>query len=285
MRTLAVLKLLPEPEALEDLVARTMTRIHQSRQIDALIAREQIGHSGSRSTFTLRDALAMAASFVIVASLAVFYILSIRHEQQIRNCEANLGQIGYALQGYAKQNNDRLPSAAGQGPRWLPGPGGTASNSSALYRLVGGGFAAPTVFVCPATPENQSFHTSAGMTDFPNARTIHYSYQHMIGHALCLSDPALQGCQSAMVILGDANPLYRNGTFDAHDAATAASENHGRTGQNVLYMDMHVKWVTTPNAGVNGCNIYVLPGICDYRGDKKPADPTDTFLLPAFAAK
>jgi lipoprotein-anchoring transpeptidase ErfK/SrfK len=83
--------------------------------------------------------------------------------------------------------------------------------------------------------------------------------------------------------------LYRNGGFDAQDAqqaGTASSENHGRTGQNVLYLDMHVRWVKVPSAGVKGNNIYIAEGIYNrYRGDETPISPTDTFLMPAYTPK
>ena len=85
-----------------------------------------------------------------------------------------------------------------------------------------------------------------------------------------------------MAILADSTPFYRNGGFEADQAATAASENHGRTGQNVLYLDMHVGWAKGPAVGVNKNNIFLAEGIYNYRGNETPVGPTDTFLLPAY---
>ncbi len=64
----------------------------------------------------------------------------------------------------------------------------------------------------------------------------------------------------------------------------SSSLNHGARGQNVLYLSGHVAWAETPAAGVGGNNIYLIEGVDDYRGDESPAEPTDSFLLPAYAS-
>ena len=62
----------------------------------------------------------------------------------------------------------------------------------------------------------------------------------------------------------------------------SAGDNHQGAGQNVLYLDGHVSWSDTAQAGVRGNNIFLAEGIFHYRGDETPAGPTDTFLLPAY---
>jgi hypothetical protein len=122
--------------------------------------------------------------------------------------------------------------------------------------------------------------------DFPSATNIHYSYQHTVGpRDLRYTDPALAAVKGKMVILADSTPFFGNGQLQADQAASAASENHNRTGQNVLYLDMHVAWAKDPSAGVNGNNIFLAEGIYNYRGDETPVDATDTFLLPTYTVQ
>ena len=221
-----------------------MARIRQARQTDALIAREELGRATRNPTFSLREALVMAASLLIVAFLLIPSIQQSRVRQRIYQCAANMGQIGTDLQHYANDNNQHLPTVGGHDLRWLPGEDHVASNSEALFKLVTGNYAPASLFVCPAVADNLSFHVAPHMIDFPDAKTIHYSYQHTIGpHDLSFNDPATAAVNKEMVILGDSTPLYRNGSFDAQQADKACSENHGRTGQNVLYLDLHVRWV------------------------------------------
>jgi hypothetical protein len=288
--TFGAMELLPEHEAPGDLVARTMARIRQAQQTDALIAREEVGRGVRSPTFSLREALVMAASLLIVAFLFIPSVQQARRTGQIAQCKSNMGQIGYGLQSYANANNQRLPAVGGKDLRWLPGQDRVASNSMALFKLVSGGYARPEVFICPAGADGRTSTLVRGATDFPDAGAIQYSYQHAIGpRELSFNDPAMASANTGMVILGDATPLYHNGSFDAKEANTAASDNHGRQGQNVLYLDMHVRWVKEPKVGVNGNNIYVVdsPDRCiySYRGDETPIGPTDTFLMPAYTAR
>ena len=284
-RSFQALNLLPEPEAPADLVRRTMARIRQARQTDALIAREEIGRGVRSPTFSLREAAVMA-SLLIVAFLFIPSVRYGRARQQANQCASNIGQVGSAMQSYANENNQRLPTVGGRDLRWLPGANRATSNSAALFKLVIGNYAPASVFACPAVADGRSFRVTPGMTDFPDGTTVHYSYQHAIGHDLSFNEPALAGLKAQMVILGDSTPMYHNGSFDAQDAqqaGSASSENHGRTGQNVLYLDMHVRWVKVPTVGVDGNNIYIAEGIYNrYRGDETPVGPTDTFLMPAY---
>lgn len=87
-----------------------------------------------------------------------------------------------------------------------------------------------------------------------------------------------------MAILADRNPLFTAGRLRKDRMSRAVSENHARTGQNVLYLDMHVDWTTRPDVGVMGDNIYLSGTRREYVGDEAPVGPTDSFLLPAFSA-
>jgi len=283
--TFAAVGLLAEREPPADLVERTLARVRQKRQTDALLAREEASVRPRRALFSLRELGAVAA----VAGLLTCVLLPVvRRASQVASagqCRAHQGQIGSALTAYANANDDRLP-AAGRRRRWLEasGEGGT---SAGLFKLVAAGYAPPAAFRCSGRsgPDEGDFEVRAGMVDFPSARSVGYSYQHTFGsNELRRSDPALAAVVESMAILADQTPAFPQGRIRTgpQRAESGNSLNHGQTGQNVLYLDMHVAWVRTPAAGVMGNNIYLVEGVAVYRGDETPAGPTDTFLLPAY---
>ena len=283
-RTFRAISLLPEQAPPDDLAARTVASVARARQTEALIAREEARRRAALPTFSLRE-LAVAAAAVII--MAVALIPSIHQARNISlagQCSSNVGQIGAGLLAYANANDDCLPAPDGQVKRWLPAGGGDAafSNSVLLYRLVRSGYVSHVVFRCP-TGGTGTFQASADMTDFPAGEFISYSYQHTLGpRPVKLSDPALLAVANKMVILADSTPVFSGGRFLPEKLRCLAGDNHGQRGQNVLYLDMHVKWRDRPDVGVGNNNIFLVDGLSDYRGDEAPADATDTFLLPTY---
>lgn len=276
---LKALDLLPECEPPGDLAQKTLKRIAQARQTDALIAREELGRSNPLSTFTMRELFGVAACLLMILVVSVPSIRQSRRVNDISQCASQIGQIGTAMVAYGNSNNDQLPTAATEADRWLPGER-AVSNSSALFRLVRGGYAGQMSFVCPASESAQPFVVTRNMTDFPGAGNVHYSYQHSLSRPLSWSDPKVAASAGRMAILADATPFYREGRFDT--SGGSVSSNHASTGQNILYLDGHVGWARLSQAGLNGNHIYLAEGIYDYRGDETPVSATDSFLLPSY---
>jgi hypothetical protein len=288
----SVLRLLPELEPPEGLVDSTMARIRQKRRTDALLAREGMKSAPSRGLrFSLREFIASAA---VVALLACVLVPAFRQPgrlAQTGQCASRAGQIGRAMGLFAGDHEDYLPSARAS-RHWLPTASPTyASNSEGLFKLVRDGYAAPSVFQCPAVapPENPGFAVTAGMLDFPRGDYVSYSYQHTLGpNSIRRGQRALIAIAADMAILADGTPLFRQGRFVPERVSVHASDNsdnHDGVGQNVLYLDMHVEWKDTPEAGVMGNNIYLAEGVYSYRGSERPSGPTDTFLLPAWSRR
>lgn len=266
------------------LVARTMARIRQKRQTDALLAREGVSAPVRRPTFSLRELAAIAA----VAAIGVCVLLPVvRRASEVNlagQCAARIGRIGSALTEYANDNDDRLPGAGDQ-RNWLAASsrGGT---SAALFELVSDNYAKPKAFRCPTGSRDDAddFEVHAGMVDFPSAEAVSYSYQHPFrGNELRRSNPALATVADSMAILADQSPAFDQARSrgPARPVRTANSPNHDREGQNVLYLDSHVGWAKTPAAGVMGNNIYLIDNVDVYTGDEVPTPP-DTFLMPAY---
>ena len=283
--TLQAVAILPQMPPPGELVSATLGRIRQARRTEELIAREESRRRAVRPTFSLREAAVAAAAVIIMAIVFIPSMGKARQRAIAAQCASNIGEIGAAMRAYANANNDYLPAADGASQRWLPtGRAAALSNSTVLYKLVRQGYASHIVFRCPAGGTG-TFRATANMTDFPEAKFITYSYQHTLGpRPMRRSDPKLLRAAERMVILGDGTPLFAGGRFHRERLANAISDNHARSGQNVLYLDTHVSWVKHSNVGVGGNNIFLIEGVSDYQGDERPADVTDTFLLPTFAA-
>ena len=284
-RTHRAVNLTPQVEPPDDLVAKTIARIRQARQVDALITRQELSRTGATPTFSLRELIGVAAAVIILAMLFVPSIQQARRVATQAQCAAYAGQIGTGILSYANDNNECLPMASGGSSRWLPGDKEpVVSNSGALFQLVRRRYAPPQIFVCPGTSQRAGDSAVAnGTHDFASAGNITYSYQHAVGAPMRGNDLNLAAVSDKMAILSDATPLFENGRFQPDRMAKANSKNHNGDGQNVLYLNGHVDWRTQAQVGVQGNNIFLAEGIYKYQGNERPVSATDTFLLPSFS--
>jgi hypothetical protein len=275
---------LPEAPPAPDLVARTMASIRSARGLDALIARQETSRRVLRPTFSMREVAAVAATLLILASVFIPSIRQARHQANEAACASQAGQIGTGLLTYAGNNDGFLPDASQTTRRWMAGGDQPAvSNSSALFKLVKGGYLpSPVAFQCPAVG-GESFVVQANMLDFPAPKYVSYSYQHTLGgDRVSLNDPQQSARADKLAVLADSTSLFDGGTYHPERMGNLNSLNHGNDGQNVLYLDMHVEHAKTPNAGVDGDNIYLAGNLTNYTGDEMPASRTDSFLLPSY---
>ncbi len=282
--TFAAMDLLPEAEPPEDLTQRTIARVRSHRQTQAILAREEASRRPLRPTFRLRELAAMAAVFVILGSVMVPMVRRAQTAASIDTCAYRMGQIGAGLLTYANDNDGYLPIATSERRPWLAtNEAEPASNSAALFQLIRQKHVqSPTAFQCPSV-ESGPLVVTAGMTDFPDAQYVSYSYQHAVGdNPVSIHNQDFAEVAGEMAILSDSNPVFEGGRFHPDRLSATASANHNHTGQNVLYLDMHVDWASDPNVGVNGNNIFLADGVREYTGFETPSSPTDSFLLPAF---
>ncbi len=283
--TRQALELLPEVDPPEDLTSRTMARVLSAQKTDALLAREELRKRGlARPTFTLREALTAAAAVLV---LALVFLPSYRSAQQrnLQNlCASQTGRIGHAIRSYAFDHNGRMPAPRKQVARWLPnGSEPYVSNSSGLFRLIQEEYAEPGIFQCPAM-SREDLQIREGLEDFPAARYIHYAYQHMLGQSGSEhSGASLGSAADEKAILADDTPLFEGGRFQRDRLHAQTSQNHSGRGQNVLYLPGNVRWVESPDVGIDGDNIYQASNVYSYEGVETPAGPRDTFLLPAYS--
>lgn len=269
----------PAVEPPRGLAQKTLARVRTIRQTEALIASQTTGKKFSLSTFSMRELAAVAAILILMVGLLVPSIQQARYVGMRSECQANMGQIGTAMNHSASIHNDQLPASPLNGP-WLSQGKVTASNSMGLFSLVKQGYVVPAAFQCPCVG-GQSFAVSQDMVDFPSARHVGYSGQYSFRGPICRNDPQLASVKHEMAILADATPVFPGGVFRPERVHRAVSDNHPDGGQNVLYLDWHVSWATDSHVGVNGDNIWLAGDTTDYSGKEEPTSPTDSFLLPS----
>ena len=268
------------PAPPENLTERTLARVSALRRSEALLAGERTRRRAVVPTFSFRELAAVAAVVILAVGVFVPSIRQARKLAQRSACAANAGQIGTAVAHYANAHSDMLPGSPANQGFWLQRPGQQlASNSAGLFLLVRSGYLTGDVFQCPAAG-GKSFEFKAGMTDFPSAGAIGYSYQHSLSKPL--RREALAQFAAKKVILADENPVFSGGVFHAERVARTASGNHGGEGQNVLRLNMQVAWTPGCRVGVDQDNIFLAQGVDKYVGNEQPASEADTFLLPSF---
>jgi len=222
-------------------------------------------------------------------------------------------------------------TAKGKPPKTKPGDNGKPiqSNTANLWFLVAEMRLWPEVFVCPRSAHQFDEVAEAdyeSVRDFRGETFVSYSFQNVLGEYRLTSTT---GRASSMAVAADANPLRRDfrtsgigekkreGVTDAYladnpefvgdedyiaawnkEAGSVAgawelnSPNHGFKGQNVLYLDGHVAWMTHPYVGPNWDNIWLArkpedgwevekEKIGTLRHYNDPASYNGRFTLPA----
>ncbi len=284
---LRVLALVPEIEPPADLAERTLARIASVQRTNALLAMQQTAGGGKiRSTFSLKELSAIAAMVLILLGVLIPALQTARRRSREGLCAMQLGQIGNALQTHAINHDGMLPGSKAAEGRWLRHDSSpAASNSQALFALLKERhLTSPVVFQCPAIG-GPSFVLTPELDDFPHPGHISYSYQYSFdGYALCVTDPTLTCVAEQMAILADQSPFFAGGVFRRDRPEQTISDNHP-DGQNMLYLDGHVNWAISSEAGVDGDHIFLAQNQNEYDGDETPANPTDSFLLPAHPAR
>jgi hypothetical protein len=139
----------------------------------------------------------------------------------------------------------------------------------------------PRLFLCPSQKDvPMPAAEIARRDDFLEARNVSYSYSNMAGTRPSAKD------NGELPILADDNPLFADGhplvdvlRRRGGDPAEENSRAHGGAGQNLLTLSGHVKWATTPRAGLSGDNIWTLDKVERYTGREGPTSAMDSHLL------
>jgi prepilin-type processing-associated H-X9-DG protein len=237
------------------LVVRTLARVaeHCSRELPRAPAALGRGGAGSRPFWRRADALVAASILLVAVGLGVTGLLGFRESHDLVACQNNLREFYQALWHYSEQHHGQFPNVADSRPRDVAGlvvPILTSAGQlprGATYR-------------CPASSEQAAptltLEQVRDLTDEEFQRLaprLACCYGYSLGYrdadGVCHGprfDPADPNAQ--LPLMSDCPPV---------DLALGNSRNHGGRGQNVLFMDGHVRFCTTRNVGVNGDDIFV----------------------------
>jgi hypothetical protein len=230
-----------DPDA-DLLVDATLARI--DREDTARAGRMRIGPDAatasggwSRSTFRLGDLVAVASVAIIVTTVAIPLIRSTRETAGRADCMNTLRQLAMGLDAYAEDFGGSLPSTAGFSLAGRSGRSGTTGsdpigswsrsrNGENLGPLVAGGYCASGDMRCPCDR-----HTGSGFG---------WAYR---------TDTAGPTWQSAerTAVAADRNPLIDLTLAGLPIGSLVLnSENHGGEGQNVLWSDGSIEFLSIP---------------------------------------
>lgn len=235
--------------------------------------------------FTLMESLVLIGIFIVLLSIFIPYLLSIRETNKRMGCEQNLRQIFQALQSYARDNGGAFPrvvydpvnrpdgytafTGAFDSDPFAPKSTVAANDVTAsLWLLVRGKYITDTrVFICPSSSDSRDSMTDdAGSpvysptqrSNFRSARNLSYSYANPFSSAqgYRLNDTMPAG----FVVIADKNPGAAAATVGPQapplELSKANSPNHSGAGQHVVLSQGDFSFVKTPYFGIGKDNIY-----------------------------
>lgn len=196
--------------------------------------------SPRRVSWSLAD---VAVAVCVCAAAAVLFfpaIASSRQQAALVQCQNNLRQIGHALVSYSERNYGEFPSVPVGGNL---GVAGVYAPTLLEAKLVG----SDRVFLCPGStlaeqpdsfrvPSRQEVLDASGQELTQMQRRMGGSYGYAFGY---VEDdeyrPNVNRHRERFALLSDAPSLHLEGRQSA---------NHGGRGQNFLFEDNHVQYLT-----------------------------------------
>jgi type II secretory pathway pseudopilin PulG len=272
----------------------------------------QSKRSWVRGGFTYIDLLVVICLVVVLSAAVLPAAVGSREVANRVKCAANLKQIGMAIMLYANENRDAMPrtrydmekadkptaftNAKAVNPFKDDGPEAN-DVSAALFLLLRTEDLVADVFVCPADGKKPlhfaNFQKIQSVSNFPDASRLSYSLRNPYPSkdAVGAGYKAMVIPDEKVVLAADGNPgvkdlLDAKAKSSAEDLEKVNSFNHGQKGQNVLFMDGRVEWMTTPFCGVDKDNIYTYGPSGDDQGGTgivgSPTTAKDCVLLPVL---
>ena len=229
------------PEDLADdadaglLVDATLARIE--REESARTGRMRIGADAAtaggsfRPSFRLGDLVAVASIAIIVTTVAIPLVRSTRETAGRADCMNSLRQLAMGLDGYASDFNGSLPATAGLSLPALAGGSleswSRSRNGEQLAPLVSGGYCPAEGMRCPC--------------DRHGGSPFGWAYRVPTG------SHSWQGPERSAVV-ADRNPLIDLTLAGLPIGSLILnSENHGGEGQNVLWSDGSIEFLSVPS--------------------------------------
>jgi len=233
------------------------------------------------------DFAATAAAVLMIGTAVLLSSGYARQQARKVFCAGNLGVVGSAVASYANDFSRQLPFAyATSTGAWYDNRTGQPHRPH-LYILVKRDYLPTQFLLCPEEAVKLRLlapNELYKLNDFPSSVPVSYSFQNLFGDQTFTPQQRQLRWQQAqnLAIMADRSPLLSNNMMIPEPGSGSVfSQNHGRLrGQNVLSLDGHVSWQTTPYFGQRKDNIWQAGSIQQYSGKEVPTDPTDSFLAP-----
>lgn len=265
------------------LITRTLDRVQSvldTEQSRMKIERAPIGGRRIR----MADLMTVAA-LLLIATAAIGPMVGAMREQSRRMaCQNNLQAAGLGFGSYAAEYKDAMPMASASlagNPWWFVGRP-EQSNSANLFTLARTGYSKVGQLACPGNPGACRTDLDPTARDWRSLDEVSYSYQNLFGRPRATFHDN-GGVRTLLIV--DGSPVVRRAVRGEFINPLANSMNHLGKGQNALFSDGSVEWITTPVLE-NGDNIW-LPRIIEdalaRRGQPAQAEPIKGTETPSGA--
>jgi prepilin-type processing-associated H-X9-DG protein len=238
-----------EPEPPPDLWVRTLARVaeYKCRTLPAVPApAARTAPVAWGSWWRRADVLVAACLLLLVGGLGVIGMAAIAAQRHVTECQDNLRKFHQALTAYADKHEDRFPWVESQAPKNFAGSFIPALNedgvlpSDITVSCPGNEPRAPAPVTFAQLEEMRRSHPGdyIGMT-----RTLAGCYAYSLGYREGEAGPhygLTRRMDGRLPIMADAPPCR-----SANEVEPGNSLNHGGKGQNVLFIDGHVEFLTT----------------------------------------
>ena len=232
-----------------------------------------------RKGFTLVELLVVIAIIALLMSILMPALARVRELAQRVVCGTNCSGIVKAMLVYGNDTETgRFPRAGGIATTWgsavdinAQGVWTSATISSSLYLLIAFDYTSAKQFVCKSDPLVSEFKggNAEDFVDF-GSPVNHNSYAYHMPYAGTnnVSYVMSGASDTGMAVIADRNPFVLVVDPQTQELAKLAnnSENHQGDGQNVAYVDAHVKFMDTPACGQSEDNIYSVGNPDNYQG-------------------